>query len=283
LFRALREAATKLVHFLWATSQSGRSSAPVPKPQALAQRVRRLRRQGFDMHIAVISDLHLGPGDVTDGFGHDDQTFLRFLRYLEANFERIVLLGDIWETLTGPRLGHAAASLAAARDAHPEIARRFAGPKYSYVHGNHDLVAGAADEVPDKLLLRTDGASVLFTHGHHHDLLIRKARWLSELGVWLGAWLLRLRLSPLYKLFNAVDMSRAAAAQGDTRGSFQRWAVGLARAHETDIVVTGHTHVPLRSEVGDRLFLNSGSCAEGRYSFAALDTHSGRYQVESSW
>src|SRR5687768_4957553 len=127
------------------------------------------------MHIAVISDLHLGPGDVTDGFGHDDRTFLRFLRYLESNFERIVLLGDIWETLTGPRLGDAAASLAAARRAHPEIARRFAGAKYSYVHGNHDLVAGAAHNVPDQLLLRTDGASVLFTHGHHHDLLIQKA------------------------------------------------------------------------------------------------------------
>jgi UDP-2,3-diacylglucosamine pyrophosphatase LpxH len=235
------------------------------------------------MHIAVISDLHLGPGDLTDGFGHDDQTFLRFLRYLETNFERIVLLGDIWETLTGPRLGDPANALDAAKNAHPEIARRFTGPKYSYVHGNHDLIAGSRDRVPAKLLLRTDGASVLFTHGHHHDLLIRKARWLSELGVWVGAWLLRLRLSPLYRLFNAVDMSRSAAAQDDACGSFQRWAVGLARAHETDIVVTGHTHLPSRSEVGDRIFLNSGSCADGRFSFAALDTRTGRYQVESSW
>ena len=192
------------------------------------------------MHIAVISDLHLGPGDLTDGFGHQDPTFLRFLRFLEANFERIVLLGDIWETLTGPRWGDAAASLCAARAAHPEIARRFTMPKYSYVHGNHDLVAGVSDQVPDKLVLHTDGASVLFTHGHHHDLLIRRARWLSELGVWLGAWLVRLRLSPLYRLFNAVDMSRSAAAQHGSAGSFQRWAVGLARAHQADVVVIGH-------------------------------------------
>ena len=235
------------------------------------------------MHIAVISDLHLGPGGLTDSFGHDDHTFLRFLRYLESNFERIVLLGDIWETLTGPRLGDPAASLAAARNAHPEIARRFTTAKYSYVHGNHDLIAGDADRVPEKLLLRTDHASVLFTHGHHHDLLIRRARWLSELGVWLGAWLLRLRLSPLYRVFNAVDMSRSAAAQGGAGSSFQRWALGLARSHETDIVVTGHTHVAQRSEIGDRLFLNSGSCADGRYSFAALDTRAGHYQVQSTW
>ena len=78
-----------------------------------------------------ISDLHLGLGDRTDGFGHEDGAFLRFLRHLEANFERIVLLGDIWETLTGPRWGDAAASLSAARAAHPEIARRFAGARLS--------------------------------------------------------------------------------------------------------------------------------------------------------
>ena len=52
------------------------------------------------MNIAVISDLHLGSDDATDSFGHDDAEFLRFLGFLEGNFERIVLLGDIWETLT---------------------------------------------------------------------------------------------------------------------------------------------------------------------------------------
>ena len=45
------------------------------------------------MQIAVISDLHLGAGGAADGFGHDDGDFLRFLRFLERNFERIVLLG----------------------------------------------------------------------------------------------------------------------------------------------------------------------------------------------
>jgi predicted phosphodiesterase len=231
------------------------------------------------MHIAVISDLHLGLGDTTDGFGHDDGAFLRFLRHLEANFERIVLLGDIWETLTGPRWGDAAASLSAARAAHPEIARRFAAQKYRYVHGNHDLVAGALHRVPEALLLKREGPRILFTHGHHHDLLIRKARWLSELGVWIGGWLHRLRLSPLYRVFNAVDMSAAAAAQGSSGGSFQRWALAAAEAHQADIVVTGHTHVPLKCEVGDRLFLNGGSCAEGRFSYAALDTRRGDYRV----
>ena len=96
------------------------------------------------MEIAVISDLHLGPGGAADGFGHDDSDFIRFLAFLEANFERIVLLGDIWETLTGSLPGDPRAELLAARLAHPEIARRLSRPVYTYIHGNHDLVAGAA-------------------------------------------------------------------------------------------------------------------------------------------
>src|SRR5262249_22251007 len=105
------------------------------------------------MEIAVISDLHLGPGGPVDGFGHSDQEFLGFLRYLERNFERIVLLGDIWETLTGRLPGDAAAELRLARASHPEIARRFCDERYVYVHGNHDLVAGAVDGVPDEYVL----------------------------------------------------------------------------------------------------------------------------------
>jgi len=47
------------------------------------------------MKLAVISDLHLGAGDLADGFCHDDGEFLRFLTFLENNFERVILLGDI--------------------------------------------------------------------------------------------------------------------------------------------------------------------------------------------
>ena len=63
------------------------------------------------MEIAVISDLHLGTGGAADGFGHDDGEFLKFLSFLEKNFEKVVLLGDVWETLTGALPGDPAAEL----------------------------------------------------------------------------------------------------------------------------------------------------------------------------
>jgi predicted phosphodiesterase len=46
-----------------------------------------------------------------------------------------------------------------------------------------------------------------------------------------------------------------------------------------DVVVTGHTHWAARSEHGSRLFLNSGSCSDGKLSFLSLDTRRGDYAV----
>ncbi|MEZ4230253.1 MAG: metallophosphoesterase family protein [Polyangiaceae bacterium] len=229
------------------------------------------------MKIAVISDLHLGAGDACDWFGHDEGQFLGFLRFLEDNFERVVLLGDIWETLTSRRRGDAVGGLKVAREAHSAIARRFERSNYHYVHGNHDLVAGSAEGVPDRWLLDAGGARVLFTHGHHHDLLISKARWLSEFGVWVGGWTRRAGLDPLYRAFRGLERLSESNSGNDQR--FRRWALDVARDYRADIVVTGHTHRAQCHEEGPRVFLNSGSCQEGRFSFSALDTARGTFGV----
>lgn len=235
------------------------------------------------MQIAVISDLHLGTRDRSDVFRHEESRFLRFLDFLESSFERIVLLGDVWETLTPAWPCDPKEALRRCREAHPEIARRFERPRYTYVHGNHDLVAGAAERVPDELTIDDRGTRILFTHGHHHDALFRRARWASELGVWIGAWILRLGLESVYGVLNAADAVRAGVAVDARRCTFQRWAVSLAGARRADVVVTGHTHVPVRSEHAGALFLNSGSCAEGRFSFSSLDTARGVYAVNSGF
>lgn len=230
------------------------------------------------MKLAVISDLHLGGGDLADGFGHDDSDFLRFLKFLENNFERVILLGDIWETLQSRRLGSAKEELALARAAHPEIARRFELPKYRYVHGNHDMVAGLQG-VPDELHVEADGVRLLFTHGHQNDDLIRRRLWLSELGVWLGGWIRRVGLGAFYRLCAKLDEARGGLSLDGTRCAFQRWAVGEAARREFDVVVTGHTHLATRTEHGSHLFLNSGSCSEGQLSFLSIDTARGGYAV----
>jgi predicted phosphodiesterase len=234
------------------------------------------------MSIAVISDLHLGPGDRTDLFRHEDLEFLRFLAFLESSFERIVLLGDVWETLTPTWPGDPAEALKRARGAHPEIARRFEDPRYTYVHGNHDLVA-ATQGAPEELVVTQGTTRMLFVHGHHHDVLIRRARWLSELGVWLGGWLLRSGMRSLHRLFDTLDQARSGVAVEPERCTFQKWALSAARKSGADVIVTGHTHVPLRSEHPDALFLNSGSCAHGRFSFLGIDAARGEFRVHAGY
>jgi predicted phosphodiesterase len=234
------------------------------------------------LYVAVISDLHLGALPATDTFGHTDSDFLRFLRHLESTFDRIVLLGDVWETLTPGRPGRPMDELKAAMAAHPQIAKQLQRPRYSYLHGNHDWVAAGAG-VPEDLVLHDGSAKILFTHGHQHDLLLRHARGLSEFGVWCGGWMRRLGCGPLYRLAAKMeDLWTRSACVGVT-SPFQRWALSAARLRGADIVVTGHTHVAARTEHDGQLFLNGGRCCDGRFGHLALDTRSGTYEVRQTW
>jgi predicted phosphodiesterase len=231
------------------------------------------------MQLAVISDLHLGPGDPSDSFGHSDAEFLDLLTHLEEEFERIVLLGDIWETLTAPRPFAPRDGLRRARESHPKVARRLLGRRYTYIHGNHDLVAEQVDQAPSEWLLDADGLRIVFTHGHHHDWLVRRARWLSEWCVWVGAWSRRLGCEAIYRAGHTLDAWLSQPMQYPEDDSFQSWALRVASSRSADVVVTGHTHVPSFAEHKGRLYLNSGSCSEGRFSYLAIDTRARRFDV----
>src|ERR1051325_8406676 len=242
----------------------------------------RSRREEVIMHLAVISDLHLGRRGPTDGFGHDDAEFLGFLAHLERNFERIVLLGDIWETLTGTRMGDQAGGLEAAQAAPPATRAPFRIPKFLHVHGNHDLVSRDFG-VPEEITIRADGVRLLFAHGHQSDPLVAERQRASEFGVWLGGWLRRLRLAPLYRAFSTLDNRLGGVSLDAKRCSFQRAWMGRAAHRDVDVMVTGHTHLATRAEHGARLYLNSGSCSEGKLSYLANDTRRGHYSVHSEF
>ena len=150
------------------------------------------------------------------------------------------------------------------------------------MHGNHDLIAGVQG-TPDELVIQTGGARILFTHGHQNDDLVQRRRWLSDLGVWLGGWIRRLGLGALYRLLNELDEKRGGLSLDSTRCSFQKWAMALATEREFDVMVTGHTHLAANALHGDRLFLNSGSCSEGQFSFLSMDTARANYAVNTSF
>jgi predicted phosphodiesterase len=229
------------------------------------------------MQIAVISDLHLGVG-VADSFGHSDIDFLGFLKRLESDFEKIILLGDIWETLTAMAPYKPRQALKNARQAHPELAQRFECYNYLYVHGNHDIIT-ELEGIPSEAMIESDGVKLLFTHGHHHDWYWDGLRWVPEFFVWLGAWARRVGLKALYDICYALDIGFSKPSTHPMRDSFQRWAYSLAHHRDADVVVTGHTHHAMVSEHGSVVFLNSGNCSEGKYSYLAIDTKRDLYAV----
>lgn len=234
------------------------------------------------MKIAVISDMHMGNADGADHFGHDDGRFVRFLRFLEDNFQRIVLLGDLYETLNGRWPGGGRAQLQRCRNAHSKVAERFEGAQYLTLQGNHDLVL-ATEGAPAELRLDLDGVRMLFIHGHQHDWGFRHVRRLGETMSWLGGWLKRTGLRGLIRRAEPFEARLRSPFKSPERCRFQQWAVALARERDVDVIVTAHTHERARAEHGDRLFLNSGACTWGRYSFASIDTGAGVFDVHDAW
>lgn len=229
------------------------------------------------MTIAVVSDLHLGRGDVLDRFGHEDARFLRFLNHLEAHHERIVLLGDIIETLDGATLDGQASCLRRAFQAHRFLVSRLLHPRYVWIAGNHDAVTGPMLGARNDWTIDSDGIRLYFTHGHQGDPVYHRARWLAEKFVWLGGWIRRLGAWALFRVFERWD--QLLSVNPDPRVCpFRRWAVAEARRRCADVVVTGHSHEGGRSVHGRHLYLNSGACLEGRTSFLSLDTRQGRFE-----
>lgn len=235
------------------------------------------------MKLAVISDLHVGAADGIDAFGHEDAAFVRFLRFLERNFEKVVLLGDVWETMRGRLPGRDTRELRRSQAAHPRLAERFARPPYVYLHGNHDLVAQRVLGAPASLTLELDGLRLLFHHGHHYDWLFRYAPVVPRVGSWLGGMLLRLGMGSFFARVEAFHRRLHGDPHRPEGNPFQRWALALAEARGADVVVTGHTHQLARLECGGRVYLNSGACNHGQLAFATLDTRRGHFGVHDSW
>ena len=224
------------------------------------------------MQIAVISDLHLGRGDQTDrGRGHDE-SLLRFLDYLEAHYEMIILLGDIWETLTSKWPGHYKKEADLAKGAHPEIAQRFTHEKYHYIVGNHDRVMGITEQIPKELVLEIDQIKIIFTHGHHFDIWATHLRYMSEFVVWFSGWAARLGTHALTRFFDWFHNLITGTSENSQLGTLESKLIESSQSRGAHLTIIGHTHVPGISRSEGHLLVNSGHCLCGSFHFVSINT-----------
>jgi len=226
------------------------------------------------MRIAALSDFHIGARGYTDEFHHREDAFLEFLAQLEATHDRIVLVGDIYQTEHDLLPGHRAAArqLARAQARMPRLAERLRGPAYLYVHGNHDAVAHAELAAAERLKLEADGFAVLFVHGHQFDPVFRRAQSAMRAATWFTGRLRRVGLRPLAQWFEGRDIAIKHRRFGHAQGPYAVAARGLLREHAADLVVMGHTHVPHLHALPEGQIVNTGSCSRGRFMYVSIDT-----------
>ena len=237
------------------------------------------------MKIAVISDLHLGRGDLADRRRDQDEELLALLDYLEAHYERIILLGDVWALLTPKCPGWMKRELKKVREAHPQLAQRFASSPYDYIVGNHDRAVEFLEHKPQELLLKTDQITILFTHGHQFDLWAHQLRYVGEFVVWISGWAARFGTQALTRFFDWTHNLLTGTSTLDHLGALEQKLIQYAQTHHAHITVMGHTHIPGIIKSQGHFLVNSGHCLGHLYHFVSIDSQSKEiavYQVNQS-
>ena len=226
------------------------------------------------MRIAALSDFHIAALCWADPFEHDEKSFLRFLDRLEAGHDRIVLLGDIYQTDHGilRTEGSALRQLRMARRRLPELTARFSKPGYHYVCGNHDEQVCAHVGAVDSLRLEEDGYAILFIHGHQFDPILNNALRTAHLSTWTAGRLrfAGLRLVAQWLEFLDVHLKDLKFTGADD--PYLEAARGLMVQRRANAVIMGHTHVPGRFVMPEGILVNTGTCSRGRTMYASIDT-----------
>lgn len=225
-----------------------------PGPAAMPRFRINTSRKSLKTNVVIISDVHLGSGVCRAGD----------LRRAIAEwypFERIVILGDLFDDLNFSRLKKHHFGLL---DDFRRLSNPSRGVAVDWVEGNHDRQAheiihrmiGA--NVYDELMLEMDGRNYLLLHGHQFDSFLVEYP----------------RISVLAESLYGVVQNR----EGESK-SLSRWlkrkskgwlkvcrkveerAVAYARARGADVILCGHTHYHNSGGTGeerDVRYINTG-------------------------
>jgi UDP-2,3-diacylglucosamine pyrophosphatase LpxH len=215
--------------------------------------------------MVVVSDLHLG-----NPASHAASTFRSFLEYVRVEGFALCLNGDVVEMLQ-TRFSHLI------REVLPlmtQISRlRREGRRVYYVVGNHDIyVEHFLDEwlgtaVCPFLNITSGGKRIRVEHGHLYDPFFAKSPAVYESLTRLGGYFLFMR--PMFQ-----PLPRSTARNQDARGGSGGDVVAALNHHRAaeallrrgfDVVIHGHTHLKESVELGDGLYINSGTWMNGTY------------------
>lgn len=210
--------------------------------------------------VLVISDLHLGDGDVSDASVASRPALLHVLRHAREHRFMVILLGDVEELWK-----YNAETII---NANPEVYAFFQQLEKEghliRIWGNHDALWEDPEKVKQYLSshdqtakaceavkLQVNGCTTLLTHGHQGTY--------DENSCWatFSEWFLRSCWQCCYVKDCCCQTSATSASlRGVVEDLYSRFAF------EHDIVlVTGHTHNAM-IDLDNRCFVNTGSACQ---------------------
>ena len=240
------------------------------------------------MRIAVVSDLHKGSGGGDDDFSGPDRAWAkRYVLFLDhlvhtERAERLVAAGDneeLWQgrsALVRPlrRLAGIRRQYARIRKYNRDTYEAEERHRVEKLLGNHDLLV--PERRPRVWIAEADGVRVLVEHGDLADPLNAGDSPAARLGAWAIG-----QVERLWADFDDLvyGPSRLLLAH-PTRERYVEYAGRRLREERCHVVVMGHTHDPMVHDYGDgRTYLNDGSCIDGSFHYAVIDTRTGERRL----
>jgi len=220
------------------------------------------------MRIATFGDHHLGHNAVMDKFMGREERLLRLDDHLSRTHDRVILMGDIYQTDYGSYPGSRTDVLEAILKRYSRIVRRWRSSHYDSLFGNHDLITQKFLGSVKQVRLIKDNWHIWLTHGHQFDPFIGDKGRLPYLVTWMVGWLRRLGLNrradflegPFYdwgqRVFKALELA----------------AIKALHHGKNDVIVMGHSHHTACLPISGGVYVNPGACVPDSLRYVSIDT-----------
>lgn len=227
------------------------------------------------MRLAVVSDLHLGPGRM-NRCRVPPRQMVRMLDLIDATHDRVVVAGDLYDLSRPVSPMGWQDHLESMRFEWGDLLARL--ESYEGVWGNHDRQR-ATFGVPEFLEYVHAGVRVRIGHGHQFDPMLKRVWGLERGANFAAGWFERLNLSAVSRAMAAaasVDERLEAAVAGGQLGQegARRWL-----AEGFDLVIMGHSHELEACALGSGVYANSGSWTNGHAEWVSVDFETRRVQT----
>jgi len=232
------------------------------------------------LKIAVISDLHLGPG-LMNRCSPNAHKISRWLDLIEATHDRVIVAGDLFDLSRPRKFGGWEEHLASIHFQWGEVSQRLEAMEA--VYGNHDRERALLG-IPERIIIPTESKPIIVLHGHQFDPLIKQIPGLEKSANFAAGWFVRLGLSPL-----AEAMGGAVALNELVESQFRRddpddRDLSRQGAHRQlqqgfSMVIMGHSHLLRLVRLPEGDFVNSGSWVCGHAEWASIDTETAQVKL----